>query len=154
MPIPTYIPVVLILALIGIILYIRESGKTVITFIREIRLSATDIAALVYTAVLLLSSIISSYKDEIIWGYPTWNMGLASQFLFVALYFIISRSFDIHDLEFLTYGALFTSTIVFLIQLCQLFGFNVFHLYSGEIVRSYISTMGNINWFSSYIIIF
>ena len=154
LPIPTYIPVVLILALIGIILYIRESGKTVIIFIREIRLSATDIAALVYTAVLLLSSIISSYKDEIIWGYPTWNMGLASQFLFVALYFIISRSFDIHDLEFLTYGALFTSTIVFLIQLCQLFGFNVFHLYSGEIVRSYISTMGNINWFASYIIIF
>lgn len=155
LPVPTFIPVSSILIIAGTYIYIRDTGKTFTGFIKEIRLSATDKAVLVYVSALILSSMVSSHKDELIWGYPTWNMGLASQFLLILLYFIISRFFDVYELELITYAAMLATTPVFLIEILQRFGADIFNLYNGvEDKISYISTIGQVSWFSAYMILF
>ncbi|MBQ9360338.1 MAG: O-antigen ligase family protein [Lachnospiraceae bacterium] len=149
--VPTFIPIVITLATFGMIKYLKETKKSIFVFIKEIRLSAPDIAVLIYMISLLLSSLVASNKKELLWGYPTWNMGLASQVLFICLYFIISRFFNLYELELMTYATLVSSAGVFIIEILQKLGINAFGLYDGKkMVNRMVSTIGNINWFSSY----
>ena len=151
---PAFIPIALLLIIIGTVKYLRDSGTGVVVFIKGIKLSVPDIMALLYTLSLILSTIVSSGRGELLWGYPTWNMGLASQFMFVMLYFIISRFFDLYELELFTYATLLSSAGVFIIAILQKLGVNVFGLYTGKaLASSMLSTIGNINWFASYNIV-
>jgi hypothetical protein len=153
--IPTFIPCVAALTLIGTVRYLKNADISFNEFIKTIKLSAVDKAVLIYGVTLVISSLVSASAGELLWGYPTWNMGLASQFLFIAIYFIISRFFDLYELELVVYEALIASAGVFLIEICQKLGFNVFGLYGNAgMMGGYVSTIGNINWFSSYAIIF
>lgn len=153
--VPTFIPVVLVLMAAGTHAYLRDSKTSVIEFVKKIRLSAVDIFVLLYLFSLIISSLLCSYKSELIWGYPTWNMGLASQFLFIMLYFIISVFFDLTELELMVYLALLSSGIVFVIAVLQRFGLDVFGLYGNtDDILGYLSTIGQVTWFSTYMIIF
>lgn len=153
--IPTFIPISLFLILIGTIKYIRDTDGGFAGFIKGMRLSALDIAVLFYTMSLIISTVISPYKDELLWGYPTWNMGLASQFLFIMVYYLVSRFFDMLELELMVYISLAASGVVFLIGVLQRFGIDIFDLYHGMAKKGgFISTIGQSSWFSSYMIIF
>ena len=155
LPVPTFVPVMLVLAAVWFVTRAKEQKKNLRDAVREIKLSLTDKLVLLYTLSLVLSSVVSSYKDELLWGYQGWNMGLASQFLFVCLYFILSRFFDTADLRFFTFAAMIASSGVFLIAILQRLGADVFHLYTDSINRLlYLSTIGQASWFSSYMILF
>lgn len=153
--IPTFVPLTLALAVVWFVTQAKERKKRLLDAVREIRLSKTDGMVLLYILSLVLSTVVSSYKSELFWGYPGWNMGLASQLLFVSLYMILSRFFEPADLRFFTYAALCASSGVFLIAILQRLGVNVFSLYTENVNRIlFLSTIGQASWFSSYMILF
>ena len=155
LPVPTFVPVMLVLAVVWFVTQAKEQKKSLPDAVRGIRLSLTDKLVLLYALSLVLSSVVSSYKDELLWGYPGWNMGLASQCLFVCLYFILSRFFDPGDCRFFVYASMIASSGVFLIAILQRLGMDVLHLYTDSIDRlQFLSTIGQASWFSSYMILF
>ncbi len=154
---PTYVPVTLILIIVGTIKYLSDTKISLKAFIRSIKLNKTDIFVLLYIMVLLVSSAVSSYKDELLWGYPSWYMGLASQFMFVFIYFIISRFFESMDVDILLYGAFTASAVVFIIGILQRLGIDPTGMYTGvpeHLKIKFLSTIGQASWFSSYMMIF
>ena len=154
-PIPAFVPLAAVVAALGIRKDIQNAKTTFASYVRGIRLSLTDRFVLLYALALILSSLVSSYKEELLWGYPGWNMGLASQFLFVFLYFILSRLFDPEDLAFFVPATMCASTAVFVIGILQRLGQDVFHLYPEGLNRLlFLSTIGQASWFSSYMINF
>ena len=90
-------------------------GKSV-----SLRLSITDVFALLYGAVNILSLIGSNYVNTAIFGEDKWYMGFATQMGMLLLYFGISRYFDRED----WIAALFlpVSGAVFLLGILNRFG--------------------------------
>ncbi len=154
---PTYLPVTLILITVGTIMYMKDTRTSLKAFVRSIRFNKTDIFVLLYVAALLISSVVSSYKGELLWGYPSWYMGLASQFILVFIYFIISRFFERMDADILLYGAFAASAVVFIIGILQRLGIDPTGMYTGvpeHMKIKFLSTIGQASWFSSYMMIF
>ena len=118
-------------------------GKSV-----SLRLSVTDVFALLYGAVNILSLIGSNYVNTAIFGEDKWYMGFATQMGMLLLYFGISRYFDRED----WIAALFlpVSGVVFLLGILNRFGIYPIAMTSAQ--PSYISTIGNINWYCGYVV--
>lgn len=152
--IPTFVPLSSLLVLIGIIRSIRKSDGGFMSYIRSLNFSATDIFVGLYALSVVLSSVLSPYRDEVVWGYSGWYMGLASQAIFMFIYFAVSRLFDQRMLTDLVYASLAASAAVFIIGILQRYGLDIFDLYQGIEDKRYISTIGQPNFFSSYMIIF
>ena len=108
----------------------------------------------VYGICVILSAIFSPYGEDVLLGFELSSMGLAAQFLFIAVYFITSRLFDTDELKTLLYVALAASAIVFAIGILQRFGLDVFDLYHGLKNKLFISTIGQHTFFSSYLVLF
>lgn len=152
--IPTFVPLSLLLILIGNVVYIKNSGKDIKSFIKKLKFSSTDIMVSLYALFVIISAIVAPYKEGLLWGAVTWYMGLASQFLFIFLYFITSRFFDLDELKGLIYMSFAASAVIFAIGVLQRFGLDVFNLYAGLENKLYISTIGQHTHFSSYMILF
>ncbi len=154
LPIPGYVPVTFVMAVFGAgqsLLSRRKREGTA----RPAHVSALDIAVLLYLISLVLSSLVSPFKAELWWGYPGWNMGLASQLLFIFLYFSVSRFFKKEHLRMLVVLSLTASGAVFLIGILQRFGLDIFGLYQGmKSTRDFLSTIGQATFFSSYLSVF
>lgn len=54
-------------------------------------LSVTDKAMFFYAVAVMLSYICTEWKEQAVWGAEGWFMGLISQLMFVAVYFVVSR---------------------------------------------------------------
>ncbi|MCR5776178.1 MAG: O-antigen ligase family protein [Lachnospiraceae bacterium] len=152
--IPTFVPLSLLFIIIGNVIYVKNSGRRLDVFFRSLRFSVTDIMVALYAFFAIISAIVSPYKEDVLWGALTWYMGLASQFLFVFIYFITSRFFDIDELKGLVCLSLASSAVVFAIGILQRFGCDIFNLYAGLENKLYISTIGQHTHFSSYMIVF
>ncbi|MBR5376272.1 MAG: O-antigen ligase family protein [Lachnospiraceae bacterium] len=152
--IPSFIPLSLICVLAGTALYIKRSGKGIKAFVRSIRFSLTDILVTLYGIFAVISAILTPYRNDLIWGVELSNMGLASQFLFIFIYFITSRLFDLEELKVLVYASLLASSAVFAIGILQRFGYDIFDLYHGLENKLFISTIGQHTFFSAYLILF
>jgi len=152
--IPTLIPLTLLCIIAGTALYIKNSNMGIKAFIRSLHFSFVDILVALYALSVILSVIVTPYRDDLIWGAPMSYMGLASQFMFILIYFISSRLFDLYELKWVVYGALLSSAIVFIIGILQRFGYDIFDLYAGLKNKLFISTIGQHTFFSSYMIVF
>ena len=152
--IPTFIPISLFFILAGTVCYVRKSEGGIRQFVRSLRFSSTDIFVALYAFFAIISAITTPYRSELIWGSFRWFMGLASQFLFVFIYFISSRFFNTEDLRELIYASFAASTIVFVIGILQRFGLDIFDLYHGHQNKLFISTIGQHTYFSSFMILF
>ena len=152
--IPAFIPLSLVSILAGTAIYIKKSGKGIKDFIRSLRFSATDIMVALYAVFVILSAIVSPYRENLLWGLNQSSMGLAAQFMFISIYFITSRIFDLDKLKVLVYASLAASAAVSAIGILQRFGFDIFDLYHGLGSRLYLSTIGHYTYFSSYLILF
>lgn len=108
--------------------------------------SVTDRFAAAYGVVLLLSYAFSRYKSEALWGAPGWYMGLCRQLMLIGSYFYISKCWK--PKKWIFYTILPTSAVVFLLE--YLNRFDVFPLDMGNYGPSFISTIGNINWYCGY----
>lgn len=116
-------------------------------------LSVTDICMLAYGAVVLVSALCSPYFHVPWMGYTEWYMGAVSQFMFVGIYFFMSRSYDGSRIP--VYVGETALAAVFLIAFANRLGFDPVKLMLPFTYRSWeyshmISTIGNINWFCGF----
>ena len=152
--IPAFIPLSLICAAAGTTIYVKRSGRGIKGFAGSLRFSSTDIMVALYALFVIVSAVLSPYGVDLIRGVELSNMGLASQFLLIFLYFITSRLFDMDELRVLVYASLAASAVVFVIGILQRFGLDIFDLYQGLENRLFISTIGQHTFFSAYMIVF
>lgn len=111
-------------------------------------LSVTDKFAVVYIVALCLSYYYSDYRQRLLLGINGWYMGFLPQLIFIGSYFAISR-FLPEDLgKWLAFTLSIVSMPVFLLGILNRYGYLPPGMTSSG--PSYISTIGNINWFCGY----
>ncbi len=114
----------------------------------------TDKFVLFYLIACLFSTVISPYKEFIIWGYEGWYMGMIAQFAFCALYFFVSRFWRWDDLMMVVYMA--AATVVNLLGVLNRFNVDPLGMYEGledYYKAMFLSTLGQATWYSSYVMI-
>ena len=79
------------------------------------RLSWLDIGMLAYLLFNILSFLGSGFKEDAWAGVGGWNMGLRTQLLMIAAYFLLSRFFPLRRRELIEAGAMLGSGIAFCI---------------------------------------
>ena len=75
--IPTFVPLSLLLILIGNVVYIKNSGKDIKSFIKKLKFSSTDIMVSLYALFVIISAIVAPYK-EFRYGQPHFPNGFPS----------------------------------------------------------------------------
>lgn len=116
-------------------------------------LSLTDKFALLYGASLLLSYACSDYKEQetwgsALWGSEGWYMGLLPQLFLLGIYFLISRCRA--DKKWLFLLFLPVSALVFVLGYLNRFG--IYPIDMKIVNPSFLSTIGNINWYCGYLV--
>lgn len=128
--------------------YWQHKWVTVKTYCRE-QISITDYFAFAYGFAVIVSYICTSYKEEAWWGTTGWYMGMLPHLIVVISYFLISRAWKSQKLIlFLAFPA---SAIVFVLGYLNRFGIFPIDMVI-ENQPSFVSTVGNINWFCGYIV--
>ena len=140
----TLVTIAVMLLLILIWLVQKHSKGKLVELYQHMSLS--DWFAYGYLIVIMLSYLCSSYKTDALWGVEGWHMGVVSQMMFVILYFFISRFF-VCNRKWLS---------VWLVAAGGVFVLGILNRYSvypiameGQ-TETFISTLGNINWFCGY----
>lgn len=138
--------------LFSLVLHVRKSRKVSLAMslgrLRAAvrRFAPTDFFAVLYGVSLSLSYLFSDYRQKALWGADGWYMGLYTQMVLLASYFLISRLWKPRKGYF--YLMLGISVPVFLLGYLNRFG-----VYPIEMEMSnpgFISTIGNINWYCGY----
>lgn len=109
--------------------------------------SAVDFFAAWYGVAVVASFLCTEYREDALWGANGWYMGFYTQMVMVCSYFLISRFWKGRNAFF--YMILPVSAAVFLLGYLNRFG-----IYPIEIElasASFISTIGNINWYCGYV---
>lgn len=110
--------------------------------------SKTDVFAWLFFLSLPLSFVFSNYKQQTIWGATGWFMGLIPQAIVVGVYFLLSKLWKPRKWVF---GVIFfVSFAVFLLGYLNRFGIYPFPMKYA--MPSFISTIGNINWYCGYLV--
>ena len=111
-------------------------------------LNTTDKFAALYGIAVVMSYVFTRYREEALWGTASWRMGMWTQLGVVIVYFMISRMWQRND--WIVILTLPVSTIVFFLGYMNKFGLC---LVDKEIINSsFISTVGNINWYCGYLV--
>ena len=110
------------------------------------RLSGTDWAVLAYGLSVIFSYIGSEYK-HIAWvGEKGWYMGAEMQLVFVLSYFLVSRFWEYG--EKILFPIMAASGAVFFLGILNRFSIFPFVIEGAN--SSFLTTMGNINWYCGY----
>lgn len=119
-------------------------------FLDEIRqqINLTDLFALGYGLILVISYLCSEYKEDALWGVKGWYMGFYPQMALVLTYFLVSKFWI--PRRWMIYMTLVSSGLVFLLG--YLNRMRVDPLKMGVNNASFISTIGNINWYCGYLV--
>ena len=115
-------------------------------------LSTLDYAVFIYGICVLLSYAFSDFKDYALKGAAGWQMGLCSQMIFVAAYFILSRQSKVARSTLWIH--LITSVITFILGILHRFDIDPLGMYVGLNLHQkieFLSTIGQATWFSSYV---
>lgn len=127
----------------------RHENKSIIK-----RLNLCDCAMLLFCFSVLLSSLLSKYQSDVWFGSNSRYQGAVTVFLYVCVYFIASRYYKKSQV-FLLCTVIAVSVVSF-IGMLNCFDIDFLGIY-GNIPpgykASYISTIGNINFYSSYLCI-
>ena len=111
-------------------------------------LSVTDRFAAFYGIAVLLSYLFTNYREEALWGTASWRMGMWTQLGAVIVYFMISRMWQRKD--WMIALLLPVSAVVFLLGYVNKFG--LLPVDPEYVNPSFISTIGNINWYCGYLV--
>lgn len=109
-------------------------------------LSVTDAFVVLYAVVVGISWLAGDDRADTLWGAEGWYMGLGTQLICVAIYFLVSR-FVVQKVDVLPY-LLQVSFLLFLWG--HLNRFSIYPVQMAFQAPQFISTMGNVNWFSGY----
>lgn len=121
--------------------------ERIVCTIKKMRISPTDLFALLYAFSVALSYWGTNYKDTALWGIEGWYMGALPQLILVGIYFCVSRFCRRRQILYLF---LPVSAIVFLLGIVNRFGWYPLSMENSGI-PSFISTVGNINWYCGYL---
>ncbi len=110
------------------------------------RLSGTDWAVLAYGISAILSYIGSDFRQMAFRGEAGWYMGAAMQLGFVLSYFLVSRFWEYE--EKVLFSFMTAAGVVFFLGLLNRFSIYPIAIEGANI--SFLSTMGNINWYCGY----
>lgn len=138
--------VVLVLRLLlRFVIWCRKQRNTLLTAGKK--WSVTDWCMAVYGATVLISYWCSAYKEQALWGAAEWYMGCFTQMTFVSVYFLLSRAWKPKRWVFVCIMAV--SAVVFALGYVNRFGWYPIPMISAS--ESFISTIGNINWYCGYL---
>ena len=107
-------------------------------------LSVTDRFAVFYGMAVLLSYLFTNYREEALWGTASWRMGMWTQLGAVIVYFMISRMWQWKS------WIPPVSAVVFSLGYVNKFG--LLPVDPEYVTPSFISTIGNINWYCGYLV--
>lgn len=110
--------------------------------------SVTDHFAIGYGGALLISWGFSNYRENALWGAKGWFMGLLPQLALVLCYLMVSKLWT--PRKWVVYLALTVSWTVFLLGWLNRAGLDPLSM--GTDNTSFISTIGNINWYCGYMV--
>lgn len=111
-------------------------------------LSSTDKFAALYGIAVLLSYLFTNYREEALWGTASWRMGMWTQLGAVIVYFMISRMWQWKS--WIPALVLPVSAVVFSLGYVNKFG--LLPVDPEYVNPSFISTIGNINWYCGYLV--
>lgn len=110
--------------------------------------SHTDYFAFAYGVAVVLSYFFSVYKDNALWGTSGWYMGTIPQLILVTSYFLVSRVCK--QQRWIILLIFPVSTVVFGLGYLNRFGIYPIDMQIEN--PSFISTIGNINWYCGYLV--
>lgn len=110
------------------------------------KLSFIDVAVALYGISVVVSYLFSEFKWAAVWGERGWNLGVVTQLLFVVSYFLISRFWEYE--ENILYAFMAAAIGVFGMGILN--RFSIFPIAIEGAHSSFISTLGNINWYCGY----
>ena len=150
------LPVLVIYCVLRVVIYFQKNGLAAFMGMNAGRLwkvfrehfSVTDIFAVIFGCSLLLSYSCSDYKEQALWGAGGWYMGLVPQLIMLLAYFLISRAWLKSRCFFLLLFS--ASAVVFALGYLNRFGIYPIEMEAQS--RSFISTIGNINWYCGYLV--
>lgn len=111
-------------------------------------LSVTDRFAVFYGIAVLVSYLFTNYREEALWGTASWRMGMWTQLGAVIVYFMISRMWQWKS--WIPALVLPVSAVVFSLGYMNKFG--LLPVDPEYVTPSFISTIGNINWYCGYLV--
>ncbi len=120
------------------------------TLSKNSQLSASDKAMAAFCGVMLVSCIFSKYSDCWI-GLSSRYQGFYTILIYTVIYFIVSRNFT--SAQGFLFFAVFAFSIVSVLGVLHCYGIDILGLYDGigeNYKTSFLSTIGNINFYSSY----
>ncbi len=121
------------------------------SLIKRAQLSCMDNAMVVFCLFVFLAALFSSYSD--VWlGVSSRYQGFITVLIYVVVYFIVSRNFTAAQ-SFLLFSVLAFSAVS-IIGVLNCFDIDLFGFYDGinaNYKTMFLSTIGNINFYSSYI---
>lgn len=110
------------------------------------QMTVTDWFAYAYFMELMLSYLFSVYKKDALWGIEGWRMGVITQMILFMVYYLFSRYFHC-NIKWI--GILLSAAaVVFLLGICN--RYSIYPIAMEGQTASFISTLGNINWFCGY----
>lgn len=133
--------------LVYLVILAASFRKRLFDEIRQ-KINLTDLFAVGYGLILVISYLCSEYKENALWGATGWYMGLCPQMALVLTYFLVSKCWK--PRRWMIYMTLMSSGVVFLLG--YLNRMRVDPLSMGVDNASFISTVGNINWYCGYLI--
>lgn len=111
-----------------------------------------DCVVLLYFCTVTISFLLTDFKNFAWKGADGWFMGMLSQTLFVAVYFIIAKTWSYRPWALILLGI--SSVMVFVIAILHRFDIDLLNIY-GNISEYYkilfLSTMGQSSWYSSFL---
>lgn len=99
-----------------------------------------------YLITIMLSYLCSAYKEDALWGVDGWHMGVITQMILILLYFFTSRFFPWNSKCLAVW--LTAAGVVFLLGILN--RYSVYPIVMEGQMETFISTIGNINWFCGY----
>ena len=132
-----------VFSLSGFLIFIYSAIKKNIR-----KLSLTDIFALLFALVCILSQVCSIDKKIALMGNDEWNMGLIAQLFSVFIYFGISGYMS-HTKQFIT-AVCIAGVPMALLTILNRFGYYPIPIKGQHPL--YVATIGNINWFCGFFI--
>lgn len=122
----------------------------VLRLVKERAIYTMDIWVLLFGVCIAISYLVSIDRKEAFLGTDGWNMGVLVYGLLCLLYFMITR---LWNPGYYIFGvSLVAAGIVFVLGLLDRFSIYLIPLSIRD--SGFVSTLGNINWFCGYLVIF
>jgi len=110
------------------------------------RTSITEKILYIYMLSIVVAFLFSPFKIDVLQGTDGWFLGTVPLLLMTTMSFFVIHMWKEH--HWLRYGVMIVSSIIFGLGICN--RFSIYPITIEPSNPSFISTLGNINWFCGY----